>query len=247
MSSGLLRCDGAAAWPTSEMLRWSRDLQMFLWKILAAQNRHLFCLYLGPALEIWTGKQCQKGLFPLAGRPQAIRSAGRVWLWLVAFVYSADATPSFINNAVVPFSTYIVVSICSSDRADHLSSLRRLMTYPRFAWPRASESRRNLTRWLVKRVVEPQLRRAPSTLCPIHPHFTPEYFLPKGFGERGWVGGGGAQSSVVQHRCWGGQPDLRAGKPSRAPSTQIRGWNTLIRPCRAIDGAMEKAAVGCWM
>lgn len=51
-----------------------------LWKRLAARNWHLFCLCLGPALEIWAGKQCQKGLCPLAGSPRAMRPAESVTL-----------------------------------------------------------------------------------------------------------------------------------------------------------------------
>lgn len=51
-----------------------------LWKRLAAHSWHVFCLRLGPALEIWAGKQCQKGLYPLAGLPRAIRPAESVTL-----------------------------------------------------------------------------------------------------------------------------------------------------------------------
>lgn len=218
--------------PTPEMLTWSRDLQMFLSGTFEKHwlPRIGICFACTWGLPWKSGQggceQCHKGLYPLAGLPRAIRSAERARLWLVGFVYSADATLSFINNAVVPSSAYIMVSICSGDRADHLSSLSRLTTSPGFALPHSSESCCNLTLWLVKHIVELQLAasrggRSSAGLPlprPSPPHASVSLPWESG-SEAGWEEAvqDHASSSCTDSRRRRGELDLRAGTRLRAP------------------------------
>jgi len=105
-------------------------------------------------------EQCHVGLCPPAGLPLAIRSAERVRFWWAGLALTMGATQSLVNNAAVPSSVYIMVSICNSNRAADLLSSP-------LALPRSAKSLRNLTLSLAKPVVErPPGPTLPQLLTP---------------------------------------------------------------------------------
>lgn len=100
----------------------SGDLQMFPAKAIAIQCLPRIAICFARIYDLpWKSgagswEQCHVGLCPPAGLPLAIRSAERVRFWWAGLAFSMDATPSFANNAAVPSSIYVMVSICNSAR-----------------------------------------------------------------------------------------------------------------------------------
>lgn len=104
-----------------------------LCKILAARNSHLFCSYLRPALEIWTGERraMWRGIMPAGWCTSGNKVSGGARFWSRRVCLHYGCHPAICARCSCPLLRLHRGSHLWQWWGDHLSSLTPLAASPR--------------------------------------------------------------------------------------------------------------------